>query len=67
MGAVAEAMKAAGSAEIWPLIHEQRDKLGDVLETLSDAEWGTLRCARAGVYATWWPTASRRTWSLSGA
>jgi uncharacterized protein (TIGR03083 family) len=39
MGAMAEAMKAAGPAEIWPLIHEQRSKLGDVLETLSDVEW----------------------------
>jgi uncharacterized protein (TIGR03083 family) len=27
--------------EIWPLIHEQRNKLGDLLESLSDAEWET--------------------------
>jgi uncharacterized protein (TIGR03083 family) len=36
---MAEAMKAAGAAEIWPLVHEQRNKLGDLLGTLTDAEW----------------------------
>ena len=25
--------------ELWPLIHEQRDKIGDLLDTLSQAEW----------------------------
>ncbi len=38
---VAEELKAASGREIWPLIHEQRNKLGDLLETLSDAEWET--------------------------
>jgi uncharacterized protein (TIGR03083 family) len=38
---VAEATKATSAAEIWPLIHEQRNRLGDLLETLSDAEWET--------------------------
>jgi uncharacterized protein (TIGR03083 family) len=38
---MAEAMKAAGAAEIWPLVHEQRDKLGDLLEALGVAEWET--------------------------
>jgi uncharacterized protein (TIGR03083 family) len=39
--AMAEATKAVSAAEIWSLIHEQRDKLGDLLETLTDAEWET--------------------------
>ena len=34
-------MKKVSAREIWPLIHEQRNKLGDLLETLSDAEWET--------------------------
>jgi uncharacterized protein (TIGR03083 family) len=33
-------------AELWPLIHEQRDKLGDLLETLSDAEWDAQSLCR---------------------
>jgi uncharacterized protein (TIGR03083 family) len=40
--AMAEVTKAVSAVETWPLIHEQRDKLGDLLETLADAEWGTL-------------------------
>jgi len=36
---MAEALKATDAAEIWTLIHEQRNKLGDVLETLSVHEW----------------------------
>ena len=39
---MAELLKAATSpSEIWPLVHEQRNKVGDVLETLSAAEWDT--------------------------
>jgi uncharacterized protein (TIGR03083 family) len=38
---VAEAVQASSAAEIWPLIHEQRNKLGDLLETLDGAEWDT--------------------------
>jgi uncharacterized protein (TIGR03083 family) len=38
---VAEARQASSAAEIWPLIHEQRNKLGDLLETLDGAEWDT--------------------------
>jgi len=38
---MAEATKVASAAEIWPLIREQRNKLGDLLETLSAAEWET--------------------------
>lgn len=34
-----EVLKATSPGEIWPLIHEQRNKVGDVLETLSAAEW----------------------------
>src|SRR5262249_22101125 len=41
-GAVAaEEVRAASGMEIWPLIHEQRNKLGELLETFSDAEWET--------------------------
>ncbi len=36
-----EEVKAASVMEIWPLIHEQRNKVGELLETLSDAEWET--------------------------
>lgn len=32
---------ATTPAEIWPLIHEQRNKLGDLLEALSQPEWET--------------------------
>jgi uncharacterized protein (TIGR03083 family) len=38
---VGDAIRRASAREIWPLIHEQRNKLGDLLETLSDAEWVT--------------------------
>ena len=36
-----EVLKATGAAEMWPLIHEHRRKLGDLLQTLDDAEWET--------------------------
>src|SRR5262252_7741586 len=36
-----EKVKAASRTEIWPLIHEQRTKLEELLVTLSDAEWET--------------------------
>ena len=38
---MAEELKATDATEIWTLIHEQRNKLGDVLETLSVHEWDT--------------------------
>ena len=38
---MAAATKASSAAELWPLIHEQRNKLGDLLETLTDADWET--------------------------
>jgi Mycothiol maleylpyruvate isomerase N-terminal domain len=38
---VGDAIRRASATEIWPLIHEQRNKLGDLLQTLSDAEWVT--------------------------
>jgi uncharacterized protein (TIGR03083 family) len=31
----------ASTAELWKLIHEQREKVGDALATLTDAEWET--------------------------
>jgi uncharacterized protein (TIGR03083 family) len=31
--------QVAGTAELWGLIHEQRQKVGDLLGTLTDAEW----------------------------
>src|SRR2546421_3046423 len=34
-----EAARATGASEIWSLTHEHRRKLGDVLQTLDDAEW----------------------------
>jgi uncharacterized protein (TIGR03083 family) len=42
-----EARNATSPAEIWPLIHEQRNKLGDLLETLSDTEWETESLCQA--------------------
>ena len=36
-----DAIRRASAREIWPLIHEQRNKLGDLLETLTDADWET--------------------------
>lgn len=30
---------AASTAELWTMIHEQRQKVGDMLGTLSDADW----------------------------
>jgi len=38
---MAESLKATEAAEIWTLIHEQRRKLGDILETLSVHDWNT--------------------------
>src|SRR3984893_4921538 len=34
-----DATKAMTPAQLWPLIHEQRRKVGDMLGTLTDAEW----------------------------
>ena len=38
---MAESLKATEAAEIWTLIYEQRNKVRDVLETLSVHEWDT--------------------------
>lgn len=39
MTSMAETPKATRPGEIWPLIHEQRNRVGDVLETLNASEW----------------------------
>lgn len=36
----------ANSRELWSLIHEERNKLGDLLGTLADAEWSTASLCR---------------------
>jgi uncharacterized protein (TIGR03083 family) len=36
---MADATKAMSPAQLWPLIHEQRRKVGNMLGTLTDAEW----------------------------
>src|ERR1700694_488149 len=36
---MADATKAMTPAQLWPLIHEQRRKVGDMLGALTDAEW----------------------------
>jgi|SRR5579884_2877167 len=36
---MADATKAPGAAELWPLIHERRAAVGAMLSTLSDAQW----------------------------
>lgn len=38
---MAEAMATVTKNQLWELIHEQRDRLGSVLDTLSDSEWQT--------------------------
>jgi len=47
MSVMAEELKATDAAEIWQLIHEQRHKLGDILETLSADEWDAASLCEA--------------------
>jgi uncharacterized protein (TIGR03083 family) len=38
---MADATKVTSTADLWSLIHEQRQKVGDMLETLTDTDWET--------------------------
>ena len=51
---MADATKAMTPAQLWPLIHEQRRKVGDMLGTLTDVEWE----AASGELTIWAATQS---------